>query len=123
MLAGAPQRAAAHRAVDVSGRIVAVTDGDAAIVIAVVRRKADRIFGRDGEPEIAAGRIIGALRAETEDAIFACLGKRLVVVGAGGLAALRDQHVAAVVEQNFRNFRARGGAARDADFDARIVSE
>src|SRR6185312_13157205 len=123
LFAGAPERAAAHRAIDVSGRIVAVTDGDAAIVVAMVRQKADRIFIRDGKPEIAARRIVRAFRPETQHAIFARLGKRLVIIGAGRLAALGNQHVAVVVEQNFRNFRAPGGAARDADFEPRVVSK
>src|SRR5689334_1885442 len=52
LLAGAPERAAAHRAIDVSGVVVAVAERNAAIVVAKIRRKADRIFPRDRKPEI-----------------------------------------------------------------------
>src|SRR6185503_13191008 len=107
LLAGAPQRAAAHRAVDVSGGIVTVADRNAAVVIAVTRREADRIFARNGKPELATWRVVGTLRPETQHAIFAGRGKRLVVVSAGRLASLGEEHVAIIVEENLGDFRIR----------------
>ncbi len=123
LFAGAPEHAAARGPNNISGRIVAVADGDAAIAIAEVRRQSDRIFPRHRKPEIAAGRIVRGFRPEPQHAVPGRLGKRLVVIGSGRHAALGEEHVAVIVEKNLGNFRAGQIAARNVELDARVASE
>ncbi len=100
LFAGAPQRASAHQTVDRAVRAIAIADGKTTVVVAEVRRKADRILLRDRMPKPGARWIVGPLQSEAQHAVLASCGQRHIVVRPRRRTTLRDNHVVLIVEHD-----------------------
>jgi hypothetical protein len=121
LFTGRPQQAAARCAVELALCVITIADGNTAIAVGHLHRKADRILIGHRLPSGSAG-FLRSHRRIAQHATDAFLCQHVEVKGPSGQSALAEQHAGPIIEGDLGNF-GRACGWRHRDLKTRIVAK